>query len=336
MGTARTRTARIRTAAKAAGAAALSLALAGTLGGCGLVSGSPMTDDVHPGSVGAGKPLKGAELTVTSKEFTESIVLGQLMGLVFRAAGADVVDRTSIQGSVGAREAVRTGAADAMYEYTGTSWITYLGHAKPIADSRKQYEAVRKEDAGQGLSWLPPSTLNNTYAIAVNDRTQKKYGLKTLSDVAELSKKDPKAVTLCLDNEFASRDDGLNGMTKAYGMRIPASQVQKMSSGVVYTQVAKGAPCSMGIVYTTDGRIPAMKLNVLTDDRHFFPNYDAAPEINSATLKKHPQIAKVLNPVTEALDNHEAQKMNAKVDVDGQDPHQVAKDWLVEKGFIKP
>lgn len=332
MRTPRSRTsARSRRTATAAGAAALAL----VLGGCGLVSGSPMTDDVRPGSVGQGEPLKGAELTVTSKEFTEQIVLGQMLGLLFRAAGADVVDRTSIQGSIGAREAVRSGTADAMYEYTGTSWITYLGHAKPIPDSKRQYEAVRKEDLGEGLSWLPPSTLNNTYALAVNGEVREKYGVKTLSDVAELSRKNPEAVTLCADNEFASRDDGLNGMTKAYGMKIPAANVHKMSSGVVYTQTAKGSPCTFGVVFTTDGRIPAMKLHVLADNEQFFPNYDAAPEINSATLKKHPEIAQVLGPVTEALNNKEAQKLNAKVDVDGQDPHDVAKDWLVEKGFIK-
>ncbi|KOG86361.1 glycine/betaine ABC transporter substrate-binding protein, partial [Streptomyces varsoviensis] len=107
------------------------------LGGCGLTSGSPMADDVRPGSIGQGRPLKGADLTVTSKEFTEQIILGQIMGLAFKAAGATVLDRTDIQGSIGAREAVKSGDADAMYEYTGTSWITYLGNDKPIPDPQE-------------------------------------------------------------------------------------------------------------------------------------------------------------------------------------------------------
>lgn len=310
-------------------------ALALTLGGCGLVSGSPMSDDVRPGSAGKGEPLKGAKLTVTSKEFTEQIVLGQIMGLAFQTAGADVVDRTSIQGSVGAREAVKSGAADGMYEYTGTGWITYLGHAKPVPDRIGQYRVVRDEDRKNGISWLPPSTLNNTYALAVNKKFQKKYGVKTLSDVAELSKKNPEAVTLCTENEFASRDDGLNGMKKKYGMRLPASAVHKMSGGLVYTQTAKGSPCTFGEVFTTDGRIKAMGLHVLKDDRRFFPVYDAAPEINSATLKEYPEIAEVLAPVTEALNNREAQRLNAKVDVEGQDPHTVAKNWMIKKGLIR-
>ncbi|MFG3259143.1 glycine betaine ABC transporter substrate-binding protein [Streptomyces sp. NPDC048172] len=316
-----------------AGLAATALAL--PLAACGLVSGSPMTDSVQPGSVGKGKPLEGAKLTVTSKEFTEQIVLGQIMGLAFKAAGAEVVDRTSIQGSIGAREAVRSGTADGMYEYTGTGWITYLGHTKPIIDPEKQWKAVRDADRRNGIVWLRPSTLNNTYALALNDRLQKRYGVRTLSDVAKLAKSQPSAVSVCVENEFASRDDGLTGMEKKYGMSIPSSRVHKMSGGVVYTQAAQGSPCTFGEVFTTDGRIKAMKLNVLKDDKHFFPNYNAAPEINADTLRKHPQIAEVLAPVTKALNNDVARELNAKVDVDGEDPHEVAKDWMVKKGFLK-
>ncbi|NGO73496.1 glycine betaine ABC transporter substrate-binding protein [Streptomyces boncukensis] len=325
----------IRVPVRARTALAAGLVLPLPLAGCGLVSGSPMTDSVQPGSIGRGEPLKGAQLTVTSKEFTEQIVLGQIMGLAFKAAGADVVDRTSIQGTVGAREAVKSGTADGMYEYTGTGWITHLGHTRPIVDPHRQWKAVRDADRKNGITWLPPSRLNNTYALAVNDRLQQRYGVRTLSDVARLAKTDPSAVTVCVENEFASREDGLTGMEKRYGMDIPSSRVHKMSGGVVYTQASKGSPCTFGEVFTTDGRIKSMKLNVLADDKRFFPNYNAAPEINSAALREHPQIAEVLAPVTKALDNDVARKLNAKVDVDGEDPHDVAKDWMVEKGFIK-
>ncbi|MFJ2741579.1 glycine betaine ABC transporter substrate-binding protein [Streptomyces sp. NPDC087440] len=303
--------------------------------GCGLTSGSPMVDDVRPGTVGAGLPLKGARLTVTSKEFTEQLVLGHVLGLVFEAAGADVLDRTGIQGSIGAREAVKGGDADVMYEYTGTAWITYLGNDKPITDPRGQWEAVRDADAANGISWLPPATLNNTYALAMNAANRKKYGTTTLSDVAALSKKDPAAVTACVGAEFASRDDGVPGMEKAYGMKIPPADLIKMDTGVIYTQIAAGTSCTYGAVFTTDGRIKAMNLTVMEDDKRFFPNYNAAPEVNSATLKKYPAIADLLAPVTAKLTNEVAQELNAKVDVDGDDPHEVAKDWLVREGFIK-
>lgn len=302
--------------------------------GCGLTSGSPMVDDVQPGSIGKGLPLKGADLTVTSKEFTEQLILGAMMGIAFEAAGADVLDRTGIQGSIGAREAVKSGDADGMYEYTGTAWITYQGNSEPIADPQKQWEAVRDADLDNGLTWLPPASLNNTYALAMNQANYKKYGTRTLSDVAALSEKDPGAVTLCVESEFANRADGLPGMQKAYGMNVPAGNITQMDTGIIYTQAAKGS-CVFGEVFTTDGRIKSMNLAVMQDDKKFFPNYNAAPEINTKSLKKWPAIADVLDPITKKLTNAVAQELNAKVDVDGEDPHQVALDWLKEEGFVK-
>ncbi|GAA2577109.1 glycine betaine ABC transporter substrate-binding protein [Streptomyces roseoviolaceus] len=302
--------------------------------GCGLTSGSPMTDDVKPGSIGRGEPLKGAHLTVTSKSFTEQLILGSIMGIAFEAAGAEVIDRTGIQGSIGSREAVRKGDADAGYEYTGTAWITYLGNSKPIPDPREQWEAVRKDDARNGVTWLQPAELNNTYALAMNQENARKYGTKTLSDVAELAKSDPGAASLCVEVEFANRADGLPGMQRAYGMNVPARDITQMDTGIIYTQAAKGS-CTYGEVYTTDGRINSMNLAVMDDDKKFFPNYNAAPMINTKTLKEWPAIADVLDPVTAKLDNAVARKLNAKVDVDGEDPHQVALDWMVEEGFVE-
>ncbi|MGW6061098.1 glycine betaine ABC transporter substrate-binding protein [Streptomyces sp. NPDC055189] len=317
----------------------LRTAVAGVMGGallvsCGLTSGSPMVDDVKPGTVGKGLPLKGADLTVASKEFTEQLILGAIMGIAFEAAGADVLDRTGIQGSIGAREAVKSGDADAMYEYTGTAWITYLGNSEPIDDPQKQWQAVRKADAENGVSWLPPAELNNTYALALNEKNKAKYKTKTLSDVAALSKSDPKAVTLCVESEFSSREDGLPGMQKEYGMKVPNSNITKMDTGIIYTQAAKGS-CVYGEVFTTDGRIKAMNLTPMEDDKHFFPNYNVAPEINSKSLKEHPEMAEVLAPITKKLNNKVAQELNSKVDVDGQDPHEVAKEWLIQEGFVK-
>ncbi|WP_435844925.1 glycine betaine ABC transporter substrate-binding protein [Streptomyces klenkii] len=326
-----------RPGGRRAPAAALALVLALLLppvAGCGLTSGSPLADSVRPGSVGQGLPLKGASLTVTSKSFSENIVLGQIMGLAFKAAGASVLDRTNIQGSVGAREAVRSGGADGMYEYTGTAWITYLGHDRPIPDPQRQWRAVRDADARNGLTWLAPAALDNTYALAMSRAAARKYGTRTLSDVAALSRNDPGAVTLCVETEFAARDDGLQGMAKAYDMNVPASRVQKMDGGIIYTQVSGGRSCTFGEVFTTDGRIAAMHLVVMRDDQHFFPNYNAAPEINSATLRRYPAIRDVLDPITARLDNDVARELNAEVDVAGKDPREVAEEWLVKEGFI--
>ncbi|MFE6780033.1 glycine betaine ABC transporter substrate-binding protein [Streptomyces sp. NPDC057702] len=337
------RTARVRAAggrlrrgraALGAGLAAALLAPA-LLGGCGLHSGSRMADDVEPGTIGRGKPLAGADLTVTSKEFTEQIILGQILGIAFQAAGAKVLDRTNIQGSIGAREAVRSGDADAMYEYTGTAWITYQGNEKPIVDPREQWRAVREADRANGIAWLPPARLDNTYTLTVNQATARRYGLRDLSDVAALTRRGGGSLRLCVETEFAVRDDGLPGMRRAYDMRLPGSRVSKMDAGVIYREVRKGSACTFGEVTSTDGRIKAMNLVAMEDDKHFFPNYNAAPEINGRTLRKYPRIAEVLNPITARLTNAVAQRLNARVDVDGEDPHEVALDWLVSEGFVR-
>ncbi|NGN67883.1 glycine betaine ABC transporter substrate-binding protein [Streptomyces sp. A7024] len=305
------------------------------LASCGLTSGSPMVDDVQPGSVGKGKPLEGVSLAVTSKQFSEQLVLGTIAGLALKAAGADVVDRTGVQGSIGAREAVKSGEAALMYEYTGTGWITYLGHDTPVKDPQQQWLKLRDEDKKNGITWLPQSSLNNTYALAVTQASAKKYGLKTLSDMAALANKQPATATFCLGAEFASRDDGFPGVEKAYGMKVPAGNLKKMDDGLTYTQVAKGGSCTYAAVFNTDGRIEALKLQVLEDDKRFFPTYNAAPMVNSEVLAEHPQIAEVLAPVTKALTTDAARKLNAEVDVKGRHPHDVAKEWLVEEGFIK-
>ncbi|MFE9407657.1 glycine betaine ABC transporter substrate-binding protein [Streptomyces sp. NPDC006704] len=316
-------------------AAGAALWLLAAVSGCGLKSGSPMVDDVVPGSLGRGLPLKGASLTVTSKNFSENIVLGQMVGLVFKAAGAEVLDRTNLPGSISAREAIVKGDADAMYDYTGTGWITFLGHSKPITDPAAQWRAVRDADLKNGLTWLPQSALNNTYSLGISQANNAKYHLKTLSDVAALAKKDPSAVTICVENEFASREDGLVGMEKAYGMSIPASRIQKMDAGIIYTQVSKSNSCLLGEVFTTDGRIQAMNLATVEDDKHFFPNYNAAPVVHSRTYAKYPAIAALLDPLSAKLTTQVARSLNAKVDVEGQDPHDVALEWLVREGFIK-
>ncbi|WP_406731882.1 glycine betaine ABC transporter substrate-binding protein [Streptomyces sp. NBC_01794] len=325
----------LRAAPSGAAVLALTLTCLTGLGGCGLKSGSPMVDDVAPGSVGNGEPLKGASLTVASKNFSENIILGQMIGLIFKAAGAEVLDRTNLPGSISARQAIVGGDADAMYDYTGTGWITYLGHQKPIVSPQAQWQAVHNEDLKNGVTWLPQSTLNNTYTLAISKKNNAKYHLKTMSDMAALSRKDPSAVTVCVENEFASREDGLTGMEQTYGMKIPAANIKKMDAGIIYTQVSKSNSCLLGEAYTTDGRIKAMDLDTLADDKHFFPNYNAAPVIHSRTIEKWPVIASLLNPLSARLTTQIAQDLNAKVDVDGEDPHKVAKDWLIQEGFIK-
>ncbi len=319
----------------AAGVLAGSACLAG-LPGCGLHSGEIVAVPVGPGSLGAGRPLAGVRLTVTSKSDTEQRVLGQITALVFKAAGATVRDRTGVSGSVGARQAVVSGAADAMYDYTGTAWITYQGHTAPIADPGALWRAVRDADARNGVAWLPMAGLDDSYALAVSAAAGRAYRLRTLTDVAALARRDPAAVTFCADNEFAVRADGLPGVLRAYRIAVPRSRVMTMDAGLIYRQVASGRGCLLGDVYATDGRIGADRLVVLRDDRHFFPHYNAAPVLHAATLRRHPRLAALLAPVTARLTTGQARRLNAEVDVAGWDPQLVARRWLIAQGFVTP
>nr|WP_242483294.1 glycine betaine ABC transporter substrate-binding protein [Streptomyces sp. HSG2] len=321
---------RRRARLRPAGVSAAALAV---VAGCGLTSGSPMADGVGPGSVGRGRPLAGAHLTVVSKDFTEQLVLGAIMGIAFQAAGARVLDRTGVQGSIGTRAAVENGDADAAYEYTGTAWITYLGHSRPVPGERAQWRAVRDEDLRNGVTWLPPAPLNNTFALATNRHHHRTHRTDTLSEVAELSRRDPDAVALCVESEFANREDGLPGLARTHGMDLAPGRVTQMDTGVIYTQTAEGT-CAYGEVFTTDGRIEAMDLVVMEDDRDFFPEYNAAPMVRTATMERWPAIAEVLAPVTRALTDKVARSLNGRVDVDGDDPHRVALEWMLEEGFV--
>ena len=306
----------------------VALALVGTLlTGCGLSSGSTVPVSVGPGSI---KPvLSGVHLAVGSKDFTENIVLGYIAELALSAAGADVSDLTNIQGSNSARNALLAGQIDMTWEYTGTAWISYLGHNDVIVDPQQQFDKVRDEDKANGVSWVDLSPVNDKYAIAANADVAKKFGVHTLS---QLAKVDPSAVTFCLETEFASRNDGFPGMVKKYG--IPSQNVKILGTGAVYQATKDAKACNWGEVFTTDARILSLNLTVLDDDQHFFPQYNAALTVRSSVLAEHPQIEQVLKPISEQLDNKTMQELNAQVDVQGKDPADVARDWLVKQGFV--
>jgi osmoprotectant transport system substrate-binding protein len=313
---------------RAIGAAFGALTLAASLAACG---GSK--SDVEQGS--AGQELKGASLRVGSKEFTEQLVLGQLTLQLLRAHGANVTDKTNIQGSTNTRNALTSGLIDLYWDYTGTGWITYLKHAKPIPDPTKQYQAVAKEDLAKNkIVWEPPAPLNNTYAFAIRQDKAQQLGVKTMSDVANLLKTKPAEATFCIESEFSTRDDGWPGLKKAYEMNVPRSNLKILDTGAIYAATAKGT-CNFGEVFTTDGRIPAKHLQVLEDDKHFFPVYNASLTVRQQIADKYPQIQKIFAPVAQKLTNDTMSRLNAKVDVDGYEPKQVAHDWLKQQGFIK-
>ncbi|GAA3430308.1 glycine betaine ABC transporter substrate-binding protein [Streptosporangium sandarakinum] len=318
------KTAPLRGTAAAFAAAALTLTA---------VSGCGVAEAVETSS--AGNELAGAKFVVGSKDFTENIVLGKIAVQVLKAHGAEVLDKTNLGGTVPNRESLEARAIDMYWDYSGTGWIEHLRNAEPIQDSAEQFKATATTDlAKNGIRWIGPTPLNNTYALAIRSEKAKELGVRTLSDVAKLAKTKPEEVTLCVETEFSTRDDGLPGLSKAYGMTIPKNRVSLLDAGVVYTETDKGRTCNFGEVFTTDGRVTALGLTVLEDDRRFFPVYNAAVTLREDTYKKYPALEKVLRPVVDKLDDATMQKLNERVDVEGEEPAKVSADWLGRQGFL--
>ncbi|WP_328393126.1 glycine betaine ABC transporter substrate-binding protein [Nocardia sp. NBC_00416] len=312
----------------------LALALVLLVAGCGLQSGSAVPLQVGPGSIRPVPELRGVPITVGSKDFSEQNTLGYIIEFALVAAGAEVRDLTNIQGSNSLRDAQRSGEIDIAYDYTGTGWVNYLGNEKPVPDEQGQFEAVRDADLANGMTWAAMAPMNNTYALATARRTAERTGVWTLSDYAELVTADAAAASTCVGTEFNVRQDGFPGMAAAYGIdagRVPKRIVQ---DAVVYQATADAGQCGFGSVAATDGRIPGLDLVLLDDDRAFFPKYNAALVMRTEFADAHPQVAEIMAPISRLLTNESITELNRQVDVEGREPADVARDWMVAQGFV--
>ena len=329
-----------RRARRLLAAVVLAGATTSLLAGCGLQPAAAFVPAAAPGTI---KHIDGlpedAKLTVTSKNFTEQLVLGKIAVLAASAAGFDVTDETNVPGSVAVRQLMTGHDADMTYEYTGTAWLTFMAHKQGIPDKTKQWQAVKDEDAGNGLTWLKPAPMNNTYAFAVRKEAVKDLGgITKLSQIADLPADQR---TFCVESEFNSRADGFKPMLAKYGLTlggsgdgaIPKGNVDILDTGTVYTATDRGT-CNFGEVFTTDGRIKSLGLQVLQDDRGFFPAYNVAPVLSSATLKKYPQLEGIYDQISPKLTDAVLQELNRQVDVEGREPADVAFEWMVKEGFI--
>ncbi|MCC9144596.1 MULTISPECIES: glycine betaine ABC transporter substrate-binding protein [unclassified Arthrobacter] len=324
-------TTRVRLAA--VGAAAVGLLLSG----CGLQPAASYVPEADPGSI---QPVEGlpddAKLTVTSKNFTEQLILGKIAVLATKVAGFEVTDLTNVPGSQPARELLLSGQAGMTWEYTGTGWIAYLGQSAGIPDKQEQWQAVHDADLANGVTWGDPAPLNNTYAMAIRTEAAQELGVQSISDIARLPVEDR---TFCLEAEFNSRPDGMNPLLEKYGMPrgapdgVPDANVGIYDTGAVYSATDAGE-CNFGEVFATDGRIDSLGLTVLEDDLAYFPAYNAAPVFNTEALEEYPVLVDIFAQVSPLLTDEELRKMNLAVDVNGQEPADVAFDWMVEKGLI--
>lgn len=304
-----------RTTAIAAGGLALAL----TLAACG--------DDAGGGD-GDGD-LAGADITIGSKEFTESEVLAYIAGLALEDAGASITDETGISGTATVREALESSEIDLYWEYTGTGWVNILGNTtEEVPDDL--YAAVTEADAENGIAWLEQAPFENTYRVATPNAFAEENGLATTSDAADYINDNPDQGAICAASEFINRDDGLPGLEEAYDVEF--SSVVELELNLIYTQV--GESCEFGEVFSTDARIVSNDLLVLEDDQDFFVEYAGAVTLRQETLDEHPAIADVLDPIAAELTDDLMLELNGRVDIDGESAENVAEDWLEEAGFI--
>ena len=309
-------------------AAVMSVALTS----CG--SGTSDTVTATKGSFASGINLKGVSITVGSKEYTEQLVLGQIIVQALRATGATVKDQTGLNGTKVARAALTSGQIDTYYEYTGTGWLDILQKTKPINDPQKLFTAVRDADAANKISWFALAPLNDTYALGVTADAAKSTGITTISQYAELARKDPAKAKVCSSAEFTTREDGLPGLEKAYGFTLPESSIFQAESTVEF-EAAKKGKCNFLRLDSTDARILKNGIVALTDDKNFFPVYNPAVNMRAEVYKAHQaQYDKLFNKISALLTQDAILKLNAAVELDGLPADKVALEFLKTNGIL--
>jgi osmoprotectant transport system substrate-binding protein len=272
--------------------------------------------------------LAGLTGTIGAKDFSEQYILGNMVSILLNENGADTAYST-IVGSANVRTALEADEFLGYWEYTGTSWLAYNEQSAPVAGVQAQYDAVVELDAAKGIAWLNGANVNNTYAFAIRSEKAAELGVSSLSDLAALPAEE---LTFCIESEFAARPDGWEGVKAAYG--LDAATTVTLDTGAIYAATDEGKECNFGEVFATDGRIAGFDLLVLADDKEFFPVYQVAFTLKQSTLEAYPALADIINELTALLTDQVMQGLNAKADIDGIDPAQIAEDFLRENGLI--
>ncbi|MBA6111042.1 glycine betaine ABC transporter substrate-binding protein [Pseudomonas asiatica] len=272
----------------------------------------------------AEKPL----VRIGARVFTEQTVLAEITAQYLRANGFDV-RVTSGLGSNIARQAQETGQLDLMWEYTGVSLVSYNHIDERMPSAEATYAKVKALDAKKDLIWLTPSKFSNTYALGLPKQVAEAYPqINSISDLNQVLRDESHRNHLvALDTEFANRPDGLVGLKTMYDLQVGRANIRQMDAGLVYTAMHNNQVFA-GLVYTTDGRLNAFNLKLLEDDKHYFPDYTAAPVVRKQVLDANPQLAGLLKPLAEQLDDETMRQLNAKVDVEHQNPTSVAATFL--------
>ncbi|MFT7656415.1 MAG: osmoprotectant transport system permease protein [Cyanobium sp.] len=270
-------------------------------------------------------PGPAGSVVIGAKGFTEQQLLGELLA-------QEIEEHTSLQVrrefSLGStflcHEAVRQGRVDGYVEYTGTAWSAILKQPSgPGASDRASLwnRARRLYAERYGLRIFPSLGFENTFAVLIRQAQGQELGLRTISQAVLPARRWRAA----FGYEFLNRGDGYPGLASRYGLRF-ASPPTAMDLGLTYRALADGR-VDLIAGDSTSGLIPALKLQVLLDDRHYFPAYDAVPVFNAASLERHPELVPVLENLAGRISAVTMQQLNAAVDLEHQSPELVVRRW---------
>lgn len=267
-------------------------------------------------------------IRVASKNFTEQYILAELMAQMLERHTDLEVERKLSLGSVHVvHNALINNEVDVYPEYTGTAWRAILGKEDTL-DAATTFERVRLAYRDRfGLDWLPPFGYENTYAILVTAELARAHGLRDVSDLARISPE----LTMGFSAEFHERADGFTALRDTYALAF--SDTAEMDLGLVYQALREGR-IDVAAGNSTDGRIEAFDLVMLTDDLAFFPPYDAAPVIRIGLEESHPEAADVLQRLSGRIDVSAIREMNRQVDQQQRSAASVAEDFLRQEGLL--
>lgn len=277
-----------------------------------------------------GATASAQTIVVGGKNFTEQQLMAEMTTQLLKAKGFNVDKRAGL-GTAPLRQAQEAGQVDVYWEYTGTSLITFNKVSDKL-DAAATYAKVKELDAAKGLVWLNPSKANNTYALAMRKADVEKTGIRSISDLAAKIKSGT-ALKLASNAEWYARPDGLKPLEQTYGFEFGRENVVRMDTGLVY-QALRDSQVDVGLVFATDGRVPAFDFVILKDDKGYFPTYAMTPVIRKETLDKNPKLAEILNGLSAKLDDATMAKLNASVDVDKKSVEEVAAGFLKDQGLV--
>jgi glycine betaine/choline ABC-type transport system substrate-binding protein len=269
---------------------------------------------------------KRDRVVVGAKNFTESDLLAEIVAQqIERRTALPVERRLHLGGSFVCHRAITAGDIDLYVEYTGTAFTAILKQA-PIASPDSVYRFVSAAYARDfNLHWTAPLGFNNTFAILVRHADAERYGLKSIADLAHVAPRWKAG----FGYEFLERADGFAGLARVYGLTF-SQPPTAMDLGLTYRALADHR-VDVIAGNSTDGQIAALDLVALSDDRGYFPPYQAAPVVRAATLEKYPGVAAALAELGGKITDAEMRRLNALADVEHKDIAEIARTWLAER-----